>query len=156
MAGVLIETADNLIARVETDDGTVGWGEAASAPTMTGDPELERHIRVHANTLESLVMHLPALWLFAIYWNDMVAAVLGAIWIVGYGASGISPRYGVVWNKYGNPDQVKALRDRKKQGDGECELSDFRYHGLPPWPANFSFAIGCPACLRASAASGGM
>lgn len=24
-----------------------------------------------------------------------------------------TPRYGVVWNKYGNPDQVKALRDRK-------------------------------------------
>ncbi|WP_419253157.1 MAPEG family protein [Caulobacter sp. ErkDOM-YI] len=53
------------------------------APTMTGDPELERHIRVQANTLEWLPIFLPSLWLFAIYWNDMVAAILGVIWIVG-------------------------------------------------------------------------
>ena len=54
-----------------------------AAPTMTGDPELERHIRVQANTLEWLPIFLPSLWLFAIYWNDMVAAILGVIWIVG-------------------------------------------------------------------------
>jgi uncharacterized membrane protein YecN with MAPEG domain len=53
------------------------------APVMTGDAELERHIRVHANTLESLPIFLPSLWLFAIYWNDMVAAILGVVWIVG-------------------------------------------------------------------------
>jgi glutathione S-transferase len=53
------------------------------APAMTGDPELERHIRVQANTVEWLVIYLPALWLFAIYWNDMVAAALGVIWMIG-------------------------------------------------------------------------
>lgn len=53
------------------------------APAMTGDPALERHIRVQANTLEWLPIFLPSLWLFAIYWNDMVAAILGVIWIVG-------------------------------------------------------------------------
>ena len=53
------------------------------APAMTGHPELERHIRVQANTVEWLVIYLPALWLFAIYWNDLVAAALGAIWIIG-------------------------------------------------------------------------
>ena len=53
------------------------------APAMTGDPELERHIRVQANTLEWLPIFLPSLWLFAIYWNDMVAAILGVIWIMG-------------------------------------------------------------------------
>jgi len=37
MAGVLIESADNLLVRVESDDGVVGWGEASSAPTMTGE-----------------------------------------------------------------------------------------------------------------------
>lgn len=37
MAGVDLRTADNLIVRIEAADGTVGWGEAASAPTMTGD-----------------------------------------------------------------------------------------------------------------------
>jgi len=54
-----------------------------AAPTMTGDPVLERHIRVQANTLEWLPIFLPALWLFAIYWNDRVAAGLGVVWIIG-------------------------------------------------------------------------
>ena len=53
------------------------------APTMTGDPVLERHIRVQANTLEWLPLFLPSLWLFAIYWSDLVATILGVIWIVG-------------------------------------------------------------------------
>jgi muconate cycloisomerase len=37
MAGVHIMHAQNVIVRIEAKDGTVGWGEAASAPTMTGD-----------------------------------------------------------------------------------------------------------------------
>ena len=37
MAGVTIKDAHNLVVRIEAADGTVGWGEAASAPTMTGD-----------------------------------------------------------------------------------------------------------------------
>ncbi|HJV42543.1 MAPEG family protein [Caulobacter sp.] len=53
------------------------------APAMTGDPELERHIRIQANTVEWLVIYLPALWLFAIYWNDLFAAAMGVIWIIG-------------------------------------------------------------------------
>src|ERR1043166_5271957 len=32
MAGVEIRTADNVLVRLETDDGIVGWGEAASSP----------------------------------------------------------------------------------------------------------------------------
>lgn len=52
-------------------------------PAMTGDPILERHIRVQANTLEWLALFLPSLWLFAVYWNDMVAAGLGVVWIIG-------------------------------------------------------------------------
>jgi len=54
-----------------------------AAPAMTGDPELERHIRVQANTLEWLPIFLPSLWLFALYWGDMIAAWLGVVWIVG-------------------------------------------------------------------------
>lgn len=37
MAGVEIRQADNLLVRIEADDGAVGWGEAAEAPTMTGE-----------------------------------------------------------------------------------------------------------------------
>jgi glutathione S-transferase len=54
-----------------------------SAPAMTGDPKLERTVRAHENTLEWLPIFLVSLWLFALYWNDMVATALGLVWIVG-------------------------------------------------------------------------
>lgn len=54
------------------------------APCMTGDPVLERHIRVQANTLEWLPIFLVSLWLFAAFWdNDQIAAGVGAVWVVG-------------------------------------------------------------------------
>jgi L-alanine-DL-glutamate epimerase-like enolase superfamily enzyme len=37
MAGETVIRADNILVRIESDDGVVGWGEAASAPTMTGE-----------------------------------------------------------------------------------------------------------------------
>jgi muconate cycloisomerase len=37
MAAETVTHARNLLVRIEAEDGTVGWGEAASAPTMTGD-----------------------------------------------------------------------------------------------------------------------
>ncbi|WP_337185484.1 MAPEG family protein [Phenylobacterium sp.] len=54
-----------------------------AAPAMTGDPVLERAIRAHVNTLEWLPLFLVPLWLFAIYWSDLVAAIVGLVWIVG-------------------------------------------------------------------------
>ena len=43
MAGEEVRRADNVLVRIEADNGAVGWGEAASAPVMTGE------------TLESIV-----------------------------------------------------------------------------------------------------
>ncbi len=37
MAGISVETADNLIVSIIGDNGNIGWGEASSAPTMTGE-----------------------------------------------------------------------------------------------------------------------
>jgi len=37
MSGLTVKDARNLLVRIEAADGTLGWGEAASAPTMTGD-----------------------------------------------------------------------------------------------------------------------
>jgi len=37
MAAETVTHARNILVRVEAADGAVGWGEAASAPTMTGD-----------------------------------------------------------------------------------------------------------------------
>ena len=53
------------------------------APSMVGDPQLERAVRVQANTLEWLPIFLPALWLAAIYVSDPGAAALGMVWIFG-------------------------------------------------------------------------
>ena len=54
-----------------------------AAPATTGHEEFERHFRVQMNTLEQLVIFLPSLWLFTVYWNQLVAAALGVVWIVG-------------------------------------------------------------------------
>jgi L-alanine-DL-glutamate epimerase-like enolase superfamily enzyme len=49
MAAERITTAENLIVRIEADNGLVGWGEATVAPTMTGDtlPGIVAAVRKH-------------------------------------------------------------------------------------------------------------
>ena len=53
------------------------------APAITGNPDFERVFRAHMNTLEWMPIFLPALWLFAAYISDAIAAGLGVVWIVG-------------------------------------------------------------------------
>ena len=53
------------------------------APAITGNPDFERVFRVQMNTLEWMPIFLPALWLFAIYISDAIAAAFGVVWIVG-------------------------------------------------------------------------
>ncbi|HET8918158.1 MAG TPA: enolase C-terminal domain-like protein [Xanthobacteraceae bacterium] len=37
MAGETVAQAENVFVRIESDAGAIGWGEAAAAPTMTGE-----------------------------------------------------------------------------------------------------------------------
>lgn len=53
------------------------------APATSGDPAFERVFRVHYNTMENLVMYLPALWMFAFYVSTLWASALGIVWIIG-------------------------------------------------------------------------
>jgi glutathione S-transferase len=53
------------------------------APATTGNDDFERIFRVQMNTLESLVLFLPALWLFGHYVSPLWAGVTGAVWLVG-------------------------------------------------------------------------
>ncbi len=53
------------------------------APATTGHPIFERHYRVQLNTIEQLVVFLPALWLFGYYLNAVVAAALGLLFVIG-------------------------------------------------------------------------
>jgi glutathione S-transferase len=65
--------------RVGQARGTYG----IKAPATTGHSDFERIFRVQMNTLEWMPIFLPALWLFAIYVSDAIAAALGVVWIVG-------------------------------------------------------------------------
>jgi glutathione S-transferase len=53
------------------------------APAMSGHPVFERYFRVQMNTLEQLVIFTPALFMFAYLLNAYLAALLGALFIVG-------------------------------------------------------------------------
>ena len=54
-----------------------------SAPACSGAPELERAFRVHQNTLEQVVVLLPALWIFGCYVHDLIGAAVGLMFVVG-------------------------------------------------------------------------
>lgn len=52
------------------------------APATTGDPIFERHFRVQQNTLEQLVIFIPALWICGSH-APWLAALVGVAFIVG-------------------------------------------------------------------------
>jgi len=53
------------------------------APAISGHPVFERLYRVQMNTLEQLIVFLPAIWFFATYVSAGIAALLGIVFIVG-------------------------------------------------------------------------
>ncbi|MEN8183701.1 MAG: MAPEG family protein, partial [Myxococcota bacterium] len=73
-----------LLALLEyfTMGALVGRARARSgiaAPAITGDPVFERTMRAHQNTLEQLIVFLPALFAFAHYVQPTIAAGVGAL-----------------------------------------------------------------------------
>jgi uncharacterized MAPEG superfamily protein len=71
------------------------------APATTGNPDFERVYRVHQNTLEALVVFIPAVWIFGRY-------------LSGYGAAGL----GVVFILAREIYAVGYMRDPEKRGPG--------------------------------------
>ena len=63
--------------------GTMRVKRAVRAPAVSGDAEFERNFRVQQNTLEQLVLFLPALALYAHYVLPLWAAGFGVVFIVG-------------------------------------------------------------------------
>ena len=66
--------------------GSAGAARAkyeVDAPATTGHPIFERRLRVQQNTLEQLVVFVPAIWLFAIYVSQPIAGGLGLLFILG-------------------------------------------------------------------------
>jgi glutathione S-transferase len=52
-------------------------------PATTGNPAFERAYRIHANTIEAMVVFLPMLWLGAMLYSETIAFWLGIGWLVG-------------------------------------------------------------------------
>ncbi|HSG90914.1 MAG TPA: MAPEG family protein [Pseudomonadales bacterium] len=59
--------------------GTYG----VEAPATSGHPEFDRRYRVHYNTLEQLVIFVPALFAFAWFVSDLWGALVGLVFVVG-------------------------------------------------------------------------
>ena len=53
-----------------------------AAPATTGHPDFERANRVHVNTLENLIIFIPSVWIFATYFSELWAAILGFLFVV--------------------------------------------------------------------------
>ena len=99
MAFETIRNAENLLVRIETADGTVGWGEASSAPTMTGETtgSMVTAVRYLADKLTGMpsadiaaVMHRAGQYLYGN--NSAKAAIEMALFDAG-GKSAGKPVY---------------------------------------------------------------
>jgi uncharacterized membrane protein YecN with MAPEG domain len=53
------------------------------APAITGHPVFERYLRVQTNTLELLVIFLPALWIASAYIAPVWIGTLGTLYVAG-------------------------------------------------------------------------
>ncbi|MGI9290044.1 MAG: MAPEG family protein [Gammaproteobacteria bacterium] len=57
--------------------------QGIEAPAVSGDPIFERTYRIHYNTMEMLVVFIPAIWMFAKYIDPLWASMLGVIYLIG-------------------------------------------------------------------------
>ena len=54
-----------------------------NAPAVAGDEHFERFFRAHQNTLEQLVVFIPAMYAAGYYVHELYAAALGVLFLVG-------------------------------------------------------------------------
>ena len=52
------------------------------APAVSGDPMFERYYRVHMNTSEQMLIFLPAIVIYGVYGNPVIAAAVGLVFPV--------------------------------------------------------------------------
>jgi uncharacterized membrane protein YecN with MAPEG domain len=77
LIAILIATGISIIvARVRLATGIL-------PPAMSGNPRLERALRVQGNTVESFILFVPALWLATLYFQGWAPPVIGLIWCLG-------------------------------------------------------------------------
>lgn len=77
----LLALVEYLVFAILVGRARVRYG--VKAPAITGHEMFERAYRVQMNTLELLVLFLPALWLASRYFSTTWTAGLGALFLVG-------------------------------------------------------------------------
>ena len=63
--------------------GRARYKFGVKAPATTGNVDFESYYRAQMNTLEQLIIFVPALWSFAIFISPVWASALGGVFIVG-------------------------------------------------------------------------
>ncbi len=53
------------------------------APAVSGHPDFERVFRAHQNTLEQLIIFIPALYATAVFASELYAAAAGVAFLIG-------------------------------------------------------------------------
>ena len=76
LALVLFTVLGMLVGRARAAHGV-------KAPAITGPEEFERTFRAHQNTLESLIVFVPAVWIFGMVVDPLWAAIVGAVYLIG-------------------------------------------------------------------------
>ena len=128
-----IAASDNIVVRVGDDHGRVGWGEAASAPMMTGETSrgMAAAVRFMAERLVgaeiACVQAIPALLAAAMHGN---AAAKSAIDMALFDLAGqvralplyeliggkTRQRAAMIWRISGAPDEMETARRRRAEG----------------------------------------
>ena len=127
MSGVTIAKAENLLVRIEAADGTVGWGEAASAPTMTGETmeSMAVAVRYMAPALNGGLLadidKVGALMDRAMYGNNAAKAAVEMAWHDALGKVAGKPVYELLGGK--RRDRVPALW-MLASGNADADVAD--------------------------------
>ena len=53
-----------------------------NAPSTSGDAEFDCAFRVHQNTVEQVILVIPAMWIFGMYVHALAAAGIGMVFII--------------------------------------------------------------------------
>jgi muconate cycloisomerase len=105
MAGVEIRSADNALVRIELDSGHSGWGEAASAPLMTGETveSMVAAIRHMAPALSGASIRdteqVSALMNRTLYGNQAAKSAIEMAWYDAFGKAGDKPVHELLGGK---------------------------------------------------------
>ena len=65
---------------------SVGMGRGkygVEAPATSGDPTWERMNRAQQNTLEQLIIFIPALWIFSNFVSPTIGPAIGLLFLIG-------------------------------------------------------------------------